>query len=355
MSKLPPPPSFFDTIRLATPKTMASPASPDLEDAGIASKRPNGGSNLDLKGSISGLWKRSQYSISPSVAQAAREHLGEMRIVLLHSSTSNSRQWRSMRDQWVDISQVSAPDLAGHSDEGIWIDTGLSSLELDTRRIGALLETAGGAHLVGHGYGGALALEVASRWPQHIRSLIVYEPKVLRWLFDDPEFAESSMRVLTTICSMRRFLRDGAPLLAARAYINLWCDEGAWQKFPPQDVNFLVRRIQSITSNLLSLFACRPDPSVLQRLPLLFLRGQYNTQNAMDIAVASARRLSFARFQEFQGMTHLGPISHPVEVGEVLIENIQREDQRWRLERLKAHARQTAGQAMRAISPARVN
>src|SRR5262249_31455825 len=49
---------------------------------------------------------------------------------------------------------------------------------VDARDIADLL--AGGAHLVGHSYGGIGALLAAAAWPQAVRSLTVIEPPVFR-------------------------------------------------------------------------------------------------------------------------------------------------------------------------------
>lgn len=58
---------------------------------------------------------------------------------------------------------------------------------LEAPLIGELLD--GGAHLVGHSYGGVIALLAAGERPTEVRSLVVSEPGSLRIAADDPDVA----------------------------------------------------------------------------------------------------------------------------------------------------------------------
>lgn len=60
---------------------------------------------------------------------------------------------------------------------------------VDVPDLVALLERLGGAHLVGHSYGGVDALVVAGQRPDLVRSLVVVEPPMYD-LSDDPDVVE---------------------------------------------------------------------------------------------------------------------------------------------------------------------
>src|SRR5689334_21037331 len=89
-------------------------------------------------------------------------------VVLLHSSGSSPRQWDALVEKLQQRFRPLAVELDGGDDEA---------------RVGATLERLGGAHVVGHSYGGAVALMVASRRPTLVESLALYEPVLFRALF----------------------------------------------------------------------------------------------------------------------------------------------------------------------------
>lgn len=91
-------------------------------------------------------------------------------VVCLHGSPGNSHMWRAFVDAVSDRCEVLTPSidfLAGR----------------DVRRAAeqVLLQVGRSAerfHVVGHAYGGAIALQLASRAPDRVASLVLYEPAV---------------------------------------------------------------------------------------------------------------------------------------------------------------------------------
>ena len=113
-------------------------------------------------------------------------------VVCLHASTSSSRQWRELMAHMGTSHRILAPDLAGHGRNG-WHGNG-DAVEEDVRLLEALVG-ASPAHLVGHSYGGAVALRYALRYPQRVLSLSLYEPAAWH-LADDEALALAGRRVV---------------------------------------------------------------------------------------------------------------------------------------------------------------
>ena len=81
--------------------------------------------------------------------------------------------------------------------------------------------SAGGrVHLVGHSYGGAIALHVARDRPDLVASVAVYEPVVLRALFDYNARHRSAAEVAEIASSIRRDLNGGDPMRAAHRFLR---------------------------------------------------------------------------------------------------------------------------------------
>ena len=81
--------------------------------------------------------------------------------------------------------RVHAVEFHGHGRRAAWRGDAPLTLADEAALVAPLLAEAGGAHLVGHSYGGAVALKVATMHPGQVRSLVAYEPVLFRWLIDD--------------------------------------------------------------------------------------------------------------------------------------------------------------------------
>src|SRR6185436_7670595 len=87
-------------------------------------------------------------------------------------------------------------------------------------------------HLVGHSYGGAIALKAALGLQPRLASLVLYEPVLFSVLLADAPESAAAREIVS--------LRDDAighidrhdPEAAARSFIEYWMGEGAWQATP---------------------------------------------------------------------------------------------------------------------------
>jgi pimeloyl-ACP methyl ester carboxylesterase len=120
-----------------------------------------------------------------SVADLDVERIGSGPTVLLvHGSIVDARRtWRHQRElagHWT-LCLPNRPGFAGSK------ATARGDAELEAPLMAELL--GGGAHLVGHSYGGVIALLAAAHRPERVHSLIVSEPGALRIAADDPGVA----------------------------------------------------------------------------------------------------------------------------------------------------------------------
>jgi pimeloyl-ACP methyl ester carboxylesterase len=104
-------------------------------------------------------------------------------VVLVHGSVVDGRRtWRHQRplaEHW----RLCIPNRPGFAASPP-LDHNDAALEAPL--IAELLNEVGGAHLVGHSYGGVIALLAAAANPGAVRSLTVSEPGVLRFGAGDP-------------------------------------------------------------------------------------------------------------------------------------------------------------------------
>jgi pimeloyl-ACP methyl ester carboxylesterase len=118
------------------------------------------------------------------------------RVVLVHGgiqgspggTRSFSAQERLAARGW----QLVVPDRPGHGES---LDPGRpDDAEADGAWVAELLE--GGAHLVGHSFGGCVALAAAARRPAAVRSLTLIEPAMAALATHDPRVRRWLLRVV---------------------------------------------------------------------------------------------------------------------------------------------------------------
>src|SRR5208282_3637476 len=99
-------------------------------------------------------------------------------VVLLHSSGMSGRQWRRLAKSLVSRGlRAVVPDLAGHGESPAWPEPTPFTYRFDVERVSRLLESLESpAHVIGHSYGGLIALLASLASPSRVRSLALYDP-----------------------------------------------------------------------------------------------------------------------------------------------------------------------------------
>src|SRR5579871_3844459 len=110
-------------------------------------------------------------------------------VVCLHSSASSSGQWRALMDRLAPAFRVIAVDLYGYGQSPAWSGRRRFSMDYEVALLENVFLSAGDRfHLVGHSYGGAIALKAALAHAGRVASLAIFEPVLFSILLaEDPE------------------------------------------------------------------------------------------------------------------------------------------------------------------------
>ncbi|MFN8147583.1 MAG: alpha/beta hydrolase [Candidatus Nanopelagicales bacterium] len=114
-------------------------------------------------------------------------------VVLVHGALSWGRDTFAAQLHLADHARLHVVDRRGYVAAGPPVE-GEVGWPVDVPDLVALLEDLGGAHVVGHSYGGVDALMVAGERPELVRSLVVVEPPVYD-LADDAEVSALAARI----------------------------------------------------------------------------------------------------------------------------------------------------------------
>jgi pimeloyl-ACP methyl ester carboxylesterase len=97
--------------------------------------------------------------------------------VLLHSHGLSGGQWRKLTGDLVAHGfRVLAVPLAGHGRSEPWPEPKPFSFAIDVERVGEVVRAVQPAHVVGHSYGGLIALHVARGVPGGVATLSLFDP-----------------------------------------------------------------------------------------------------------------------------------------------------------------------------------
>lgn len=235
-------------------------------------------------------------------------------VIALHCSGSSARQWDAYPKLLPRGMHLVAPQLMGYFPGERWTAGAPVSLEAEARRLGPLLFGATGpVHLVGHSYGGAVALQMALRWPARIRTLTLFEPVRFALLLGSVEHARMGRAIAEAgqrICS---HTASGRLKEAATLFVDYWSGAGAWDALPPVRQRAIVERMPKVQAEFEALFT-DPMPAWSYgalEMPMRLISGSQSPQPARTVVELLARQCPQAEVVRLDGVGHMGPISHP--------------------------------------------
>ena len=108
-------------------------------------------------------------------------------VMLVHSSVSGARQWRRLMGDLKDQFRVRAVNLFGYGKTAAWPAETIQSLDDQARLVEAALPAnADEVYLVGHSFGGSVAMKAAVRLEGRVARLVLletnpfYPPRAIR-------------------------------------------------------------------------------------------------------------------------------------------------------------------------------
>lgn len=236
-------------------------------------------------------------------------------VVALHSTAGSSGQWESFGLGVSRRFQVAAPDFYGHGHTAPWPGKQPFSLSGEVALARAVVEKCSQpVHLVGHSYGGAVALRLALEQPERLRSLTLIEPVSIHLLkLGTPRDRRLYAEIDQLAAEIARGVLTGHHDAAMRRFVDYWNGDGAWQRMRESRRAELcglsgtaLLNFNAISNDLTPLAAYRRI-----HLPTLLIRGRQTrtvTARITDLLAASLRDASSVIVEN---AGHMLPLTHP--------------------------------------------
>jgi pimeloyl-ACP methyl ester carboxylesterase len=233
----------------------------------------------------------------------------------LHASGGAGRPWAHFVAALGRDRAVVAPDLIGYAGAQRWPGGSPASLDDEAKALAPLLN-AGPVHLFGHSYGGAVALQIALRWPDRVRSLTLYEPVRFALLLGRPETQAVGESIVGVGRRIGLETLSGAHPAAARRFTDYWAGDGTWDAMRPEAQRTLAARMPKVQAEFEALFADRVPATAYARIeaPVRLLGGTRSPLPArlvLDVLEASLPNVSRVTLA---GLGHMGPLEAPARV-----------------------------------------
>jgi pimeloyl-ACP methyl ester carboxylesterase len=235
-------------------------------------------------------------------------------VVLLHSSGSSGAQWRALADGLSARYRVVAPDLYGYGATAPWPGRGAFSLAHEAEIVHALLERIGEpAHLVGHSYGGAVALHVARLRGELLHSLTAIEPVAFHLLKDRAEIAALAERV-------SRALACGDYVGGFGSFVDYWSGPGSWNAIPAAKRGAMAARLSKVALDFHAVLSEPAGPDAFRRVaaPTLVVRGERTPLPTQRICGLLGQILPDSSLITVNGAGHMAPLTHATQVNALI-------------------------------------
>ena len=245
-------------------------------------------------------------------------------VVLAHCSGSNHKQWKILTTQLQHQYKVLAPDFLGYGNSDSF--NGWASHDApDATALEQLIsKQSEPVHLIGHSYGGAMALMATLNIPYKIRSLTLIEPvtfNVLRETYDWQQ-RHQICSVADRIISLTQRQQNKQ---AACEFVQYWHSRIAWWLMPKALKTRLQKAMPKIAAEFHLMYTHYASSEALQtlKMPVHLLCGSKTTEEAKAVVHALDELIPDTHLSVLTNCGHLAAATHPQKVNPAILHWLQ--------------------------------
>ena len=235
-------------------------------------------------------------------------------VMLVHSSVSGARQWRRLMGDLKDQFRVRAVNLFGYGKTPPWPAETIQSLDDQARLVEAALPTnADEVYLVGHSFGGSVAMKAAARLGGRIAKLVLLETNPF-YLLAQSGRLEAFAEAMELRNYIKKFGAFGEWATAAEKFADYWGGAGTWREMS------LDRRIafsDALKPNFFEWDAVMNETTPVEQWATLLPRATLlvcdpgTVLPIREIAAVLRRSGPDWAYKEVPGAGHMAPLTHP--------------------------------------------
>jgi pimeloyl-ACP methyl ester carboxylesterase len=246
------------------------------------------------------------------------------RVVLVPCSAGSTRQWDALAAQLAGFHPVPL-DLWGHGNQERWHGAGPLSLAEEAAAINQACPDGAPFHLVGHSYGGGVALRFALDHPERLRSLTLVEPSSFHILREvEGSYARLVHEIRAVADAVNRGIISGDYAGGMQTFIDYWGGRGSWESLSDGKKAQFAHLAVYVAHHFWSLIEEKTPLAAYAAVdvPTLIVCGTISPAPSRAITRLLAETLPRARHRTIRNAGHMSPITHPAEVNTLVVEHL---------------------------------
>ncbi len=246
---------------------------------------------------------------------------GARPALALHCNLGHSGAFRGIGAALADLVTIDAPDMPGHGRSAGYEPGTLTGQQM----LDAVVDRLDGpVDVIGHSYGGLLALRLAIERPDLVMSLSLFEPVAMLAAKDTaPEEVANNDTFMGQVIALSEAGEDEA---AVRMFVEEWGDGTPWEHLPVETRETFTRQVPVVVASQQDVLG--DIGGVMPRLdqvsvPCLVMDGAQSPKIIKHACDGVARMVQDGRRVTFAGAGHMGAISHSAEVAAEIRKTIE--------------------------------
>jgi len=235
-------------------------------------------------------------------------------VMLVHSSVSGARQWRRLMDDLKDDFHVRAVNLYGYGKTPAWLSDAPQSLDDQACLVETALPTnADTVCLVGHSFGGSVAMKLAARLAGRVTKLVLLETNPF-YLLEQAGQADAFAEAMDLRNCVKRLGALGEWATAAEQFADYWGGAASWQNMPAERRNTFV---EALKPNYFEWDAVMEETTPVEQWARLLPRSTLLVSDPntvlpiREITAILRRSCPMWRYKEIAGGGHMAPLTRP--------------------------------------------
>mgnify|MGYP003542527341 FL=1 len=247
--------------------------------------------------------------------EALIEGDGDEAVVFVHASASGIAQWRAYQQALSDRYVTAAVHLYGYGATTQWRGPHRQRLADQTGLVGTVIQAIGRpTHVVGHSFGGAVALETARQFRDDVVSVAVYEPTVF-WALRTEAPARWE-EISGVVRAVQTGVASGDLGGAASGFVDYWARDKVWERMSDRQRAAAASAMVGVAHEADALMSAPADPDAWLAdvpAPTLVMTAQDSPAPVREVArllTENERR----QLHVIDSGGHMAPVTNPAAV-----------------------------------------
>lgn len=246
-------------------------------------------------------------------------------VVLVHCSSACYREWLPLIKSLPKQFRILAPDLWGYGKSETFNFGDTFNEHIDVKTVAKMLELCDEpAHLIGHSYGGALAIEAARLNPHKVETLTLIEPSCFQLLQKTPGCQNEWQLILDVAKKMVHAVGEEKYREAMDVYMSFFMGDAEWALTPEETRMRLSASIAKVAGEFSSIEFRDMDLDDYRDIgaPVTFIQGSKTRSTAKKVIELLNGVIRDNRVIEIPDAGHMSPMTHARQVVDIVVSSL---------------------------------